>query len=268
MSPETGFLKTDGTPEAAIPVFSRFPGEVPLETALEARLVEVGAPAILGYSWLSPVVVVGYGQKISGIDLDFCRLRRMPVIRRVTGGTGVVHHRDLSLSLVLPADHRWARSIPSLYDAFLDVLLVVLNDSGAGLSRPEVRGGKRRPASPICFEDQLADTLSRDGRKAVGCAQLRRKKSVLIHAAINLNLDIDLYAAVFRVGSDRIERHLCNALQGAAPASLFHRLSEALADALGMQPRRIATPPLEEEWRRRYERARWFPLQGGGMGSQ
>ena len=53
------------------------------------------------------------------------------------------------------------------------------------------KAGSRR--SPICFEDQTSDTLLVDGKKVVGCAQTRRRQSVLIHAAVLLGLDEALY---------------------------------------------------------------------------
>lgn len=165
-------------------IYSRFPGRSPEEAAWEAQLVDEGSPAVFSYSWERPVVILGYGQAVADIDLDFCRRREIPVFRRVTGGTGVIHHRDLSLSLVLPAEHPWARGINTLYDAFLTVLESVLNESGAGVSRLKSPPSGSRRRSKICFEDQMADTLLREGKKVVGCAQLRRKNAVMIHAAI------------------------------------------------------------------------------------
>ncbi len=211
-------------------------GGLPLkDLETEARIFQRAKPAIFCYCWPSPVLVLGYAQPVSDIDLEICRARRIPVLRRSTGGTGVLHHRDLSLSLVLPADHPWAGGITILYDRFLEVLESGLGEAGAEVERRRDPPPGGRERSSICFEDQLADTLLREGRKVVGCAQLRKKSAVLIHAAISLNLDVESYAAIFRVSPGRIRRGLAEALPGADPEELAGLLSRKLAAALEME---------------------------------
>ncbi len=158
-----------------------------------------GRCSVLVTSWPGPVVVLGYAQPPDDVDLDWCRDREIPVLRRLTGGTGVIHRGDLGVALAMPANHQWAEGIVGLYERFLDVVEPALVELGSSVERIDEprKGGRVR--SPICFEDQLADTLVVDGRKAVGCSQTRRKGGVLIHAAILLGLDADLYARVFGV---------------------------------------------------------------------
>ena len=238
-------MEVQNPPEAVLETRISISGRPLEDLALEAQLFEEARPAIFCYSWPSPVLVLGYAQPVSDIDLDDCRARGIPVVRRRTGGTGVLHHRDLSLSLVLPAEHDWAGGIRTLYDHFLAALEKGLREAGAVLERRRdpPPGGKKR--SPICFEDQLADTLLRDGRKVVGCAQLRKKTAVLIHAAISLKLDVENYAAIFRVSPERIRRGLDEALPGADPEELAGHLSRELASALSMKMR--GRPPLPAE---------------------
>lgn len=223
-------------PEKGLDTWISIPGDPLSDLALEAQMLDRAQPAILCYSWPSPTLVLGYGQRVSDIDLDYCRSRSIPVLRRRTGGTGVVHHRDLSLSLVLPADHPWAGGIMALYDRFLEILERGLAEAGGQLERRKDPPPGARDRSPICFEDQLADTLLRNGKKVVGCAQLRRKRAVLIHAAISLHLDVENYASIFGVSAERIRRGLDEALPGADPMELAEPLCRNLAAALGLDP--------------------------------
>ena len=53
------------------------------------------------------------------------------------------------------------------------------------------------------------------GKKAVGCAQTRRRGAVLIHTAILLGLDAELYSNVFRVPEEEVRAGLAPAVEGA-----------------------------------------------------
>jgi len=175
------------------------------DLAREAWLLEraaEGEVSLLLTSWEGPVVVLGFGQRPEDADLEWCCSQGLPVLRRLTGGTGVVHRGDLGVGLALPQVHPWAKGIIGLYGRFLDVLEPALTAVGAEVSRlAEPRRGSR-VRSPVCFLDQLSDTLVVDGRKAVGCAQTRRRGGVLIHAAVLLGLDAGLYARIFDVPED------------------------------------------------------------------
>ncbi len=233
------------------------------DLAREAWLLEraaSGTVAIFATSWQGPVVVLGYAQAADTIDLDFCRSASIPVLRRLTGGTGVVHHGDLGVGLALPQTHPWAAGIVTLYDRFLDALEPALRSLGSAVARPVEPGHASRVRSPICFLDQLSDTLLVSGRKAVGCAQTRRRGAVLVHAAILLGLDADLYARVFRVPVDRIVAGLAPAIEGLSGRDVTDAVVRELARALGLEPRPTAVAPLEPRYLEPYASDRWAPL--------
>lgn len=232
------------------------------DLALEALLLERaadGVPRLLACSWREPVAVVGYAQDPADLDLAWCRRAGVPVLRRLTGGTGVVHRRDLGVSLVLPAHHSWGVTIRSLYGRFLDALGGALRAAGSGVERPVLETPARLGRSPICFEDQLAETLVIGGRKAVGCAQARRRTAVLVHAAVLLGLDVGLWARVFGVPEGRIRAAMAPALEGAAPLDLAGTVAAHLADALGAEAVERPAPEIPEVIARRYRDRRWAP---------
>ncbi|HHQ47954.1 MAG TPA: lipoate--protein ligase family protein, partial [Acidobacteria bacterium] len=102
--------------------------------AAEESLLEAAASGeviLLLASWPGPSVILGHGQPEGDVDLELCRREGIPVLRRITGGTGVVHDRDLAVSLALPAGHPWAGTITGLYGRFLEVLVAVLGKLGA-----------------------------------------------------------------------------------------------------------------------------------------
>jgi len=235
----------------------------PLEDlAREAWLMEraaEGRTSVFVTSWEGPVVVLGYAQRADEADLDFCRAEGMPVLRRLTGGTGVIHRGDVGVGLTLPMQHPWATGIVGLYGRFLDVLGPALRSLGSDVSRLADPARASRVRSPVCFLDQLSDTLVVDGKKVVGCAQTRRGGSVLIHAAIMLGLEAELYARVFGVAADEVRQGLAPALPGADWRQVGNAIVEKLADALGLEARRSPLEPLPERFLEPYQTPRWSP---------
>ena len=234
------------------------------DLAREAWLIERAADGEISLfltSWSGPVVVLGFGQAATDVDLEWCRSRGMPVLRRLTGGTGVVHKGDLGVGLALPQTHLWAQGIISLYDRFLNVLEPALRSVGADVSRVAEPRRASRVRSPICFLDQLADTLVVDGRKAVGCAQTRRRGAVLIHAAVLLGLDAELYSKVFGTPVEDVAVGLAPALSGGDWEVVGEAIAAHLAEALGLEIRRRKLEPVPERFLAPYETAKWAPVK-------
>jgi lipoate-protein ligase A len=235
------------------------------DLAREAWLLEraaAGEPSLLLSTWPGPVVVLGFGQPAEDVDLAWCRRRGVPVLRRLTGGTGVVHRGDLGVGLALPAAHPWAKGIVSLYGRFLEALEPALRALGSRAGRITAPRRGTRVRSPVCFLDQLADTLAVDGRKAVGCAQTRRRGAVLVHGAILLGLDAELYARVFRVPEDEVRAGLAPALTGVAPSAVGEGVAAGMARALGSAPVHWPAEPVPHRFLEPYATARWAPVPG------
>ena len=233
------------------------------DLAREAWLLERAADGEIGLlltSWQRPVVVLGYAQKAEDADLEWCRRQGIAVLRRLTGGTGVIHRGDLGIGLALPQVHPWARGIGGLYARFLEVLEPALRSAGGQVSRLAEPKHASRVRSPICFLDQLSDTLVVDGRKAVGCAQTRRRGAVLIHAAVLLGLDAELYARVFRVSEEQVRAGLAPAVPGADPRVVGLAVAEELAVALELRLEPRPLTPIPERFLEPYTTLRWAPV--------
>jgi lipoate-protein ligase A len=238
--------------------------DLAFETEMLVRAA-AGRCSALVTSWPGPVVVLGYAQPPDDVDLEWCRDQGIPVLRRLTGGTGVIHQGDLGVALAVPSDHPWAAGIVGLYDRFLDVVEPALEELGSGVERVADPRRGSHVRSPICFEDHLADTLVVDGRKAVGCSQTRKKGGVLIHAAILLGLDADLYARVFRVDGDRVRAGLTPAVTGVEWMAVGDAILHRLACELEVEVTVEARPDLPDTDLAVYLDDRWAPVRDGGI---
>jgi lipoate-protein ligase A len=238
------------------------------DLAFEAEMMEraaAGECSLLVGSWPGPVVVLGYAQNPGDVDLGWCRKQAIPVLRRLSGGTGVIHRGDLSVSLALPAGHAWAKGIVGLYDRFLAVLEPALTSVGGAVERLNEPARATRVRSPICFEDQLADTLLVDGRKVVGCSQTRRKGAVLIHAAVLLALESGTYARVFRVDEGRVAAALAPAVTGVEWRVVADAVAQEMSRGLDLGLRHSTRPVPRLEFLSVYGRERWSPVPDDGM---
>lgn len=238
------------------------------DLAFEAMMLDRAAHgrcSALVSSWEGPVVVLGYAQKPEDIDLEWCRSRGVPVLRRLSGGTGVIHRGDLGVALALPIEHPWSKGIVGLYDLFLTALEPALVSVGGRVERIEEPRRGSRVRSPICFEDQLADTLVVDGRKAVGCSQTRRRGGVLIHAAVLLGLDAGLYSQVFNVAAERVAEGLAPAVTGVDWTVVGDAVINRLADELGVTIEVKPRPDPGTEYLAPYRDVRWAPVADDGI---
>lgn len=222
-------------------VFRSLPGDPARDLAFEEEMLvraSDGVHCLFLYSWPRPALVLGHGQSEDDVDLEFCRRAGVSVVRRVTGGTGVLHHDDLAVSLALPSAHPWARGIGDLYDRFLTVIRSALEQVGVPTGRAIGPFSSRRSRSPICFEDAARETLLASGRKAVGCAQARRRRAVLVHASLLLNLNPGLYGAAFGVPAERIAASLASLPVRDRP-SLVAALVAGFSSALRLEAREV-----------------------------
>lgn len=254
MQPESGIVE----------LYQHLPGQPIDDLAFEGDLLEragSGSLSLLVYSWNEPVVVLGYGQPVEDVDLGWCSENEVPVLRRLTGGTGVVHCRDLAVSLVVPEDHHWARGIVQMYGRFLAALAAGLNRVGARVELKEDPRQAGQHRSRICFEDQLAETLLVGGRKVVGCAQARRRGGVLIHAAISLNLRPDLYAGAFRSKPKTIMEGLADAAPGVEAARVGDAVTQEIVRSLGGGPLVVGQVAPSTTMLDLYRDRRWMPVE-------
>lgn len=224
------------------------------QLALAAR----GEASLSLHAWARPTLVLGYAQEAASVDLAACARLGVPVYRRLTGGTGVLHHLALSASLALPAAHPAAASIGALYDGFVEATRAACAALGCPLDRGAGHGAPGRTRSPICFEDTLAESLLRGGRKVLGCAQARRREACLVHGTLLLGLDAGLQAEVYGVPRTRVEAAL-GALPEVDREALARAWSEALAALLGRPLAPAAPPDPSPASLSRYGTSRWSP---------
>jgi lipoate-protein ligase A len=204
-------------------------------------------PTLRVYTWSAPTLSLGYAQNVGKeVDTAACRRHRVTLVRRPTGGRAVLHDQEATYSVVMPlrlADRD--ASITEHYHRIGVALAAALRHAGLAvrLERPSVLAATPRSASPACFAAMSRYELSATGRKLVGSAQKRARRSLLQHGSIPLTLDRHRLFACLRIPAERRAQLLSEAyasmvaVNEVAPAPLdaavLHRaLRQGAADCL------------------------------------
>jgi lipoate-protein ligase A len=150
-----------------------------------ALLDEVSAgakPALRLYRWTAPTLSLGRFQPDDDVDREACERLGVDVVRRPTGGQGLLHGPDLTYAVVIPLPTGAAGTVDAVYAMVAGALI-------AGLARLGVDAAIARhdgPAGPVCFAGQQGADLRVGERKVCGSAQVRRDGAVLQHGSILL----------------------------------------------------------------------------------
>ena len=72
------------------------------EALLESVAAGRSGPVLRLYRWDPPAVSLGYGQSLQRVNLPACRELGLDVVRRLTGGRAVLHHREVTYAVIAP----------------------------------------------------------------------------------------------------------------------------------------------------------------------
>lgn len=145
------------------------------------------------YEWEAPTLSIGYFQRIHEIDLEACHTTAVSIVRRPTGGRAVLHHQDLTYSLVIPLRPPWTGlSIADSYERINSCLrrgLEVLGLAGS-IGTASGHAGPAGPApSPFCFSAIARHEILVAGKKVIGSAQRRFPAALLQQGSILMDFD-------------------------------------------------------------------------------
>ncbi len=161
-----------------------------LDEALLARARGRGECVMRVYAWAAATLSLGRNQRaVSVFDRRVAERGHVSLVRRLTGGRAVLHHREVTYSVTGPAAS--GDTLRASYAAINQILLVALQRLGvaATLARPSRVGRFPSPASAPCFELPASGEIVLGTRKLVGSAQLRENGAFLQHGSILIDDD-------------------------------------------------------------------------------
>ncbi|MDY6876116.1 MAG: biotin/lipoate A/B protein ligase family protein [Chloroflexota bacterium] len=192
------------------------------------RMVATGQvpPTLRFYAWEPACLSLGRAQPLADVNLEALRAAGYDLVRRPTGGRGILHVDELTYSVVAPqVEPRVAGGIVESYRRLSAGLMHGLEHLGikgiaadrrtplppagrAEESKPppfagEAGGGK----SPVCFQVPSDYEITAMGRKLAGSAQMRARSAVLQHGVLPLYGDITRICPLLTACPDPVRMH-------------------------------------------------------------
>lgn len=169
-------------------------------------------PVIRFYTWNPATLSIGYFQRLQKeIDIDKVKEKRYGLVRRQTGGRGVLHDKELTYSVIVPESHpNMPSTVTGAYKIISQGLLEGFKNLGfetyfAIPRSKEERDKLKQPRSSVCFDAPSWYELVVEGRKIAGSAQTRQKGVILQHGSILQDIDIDDLFDMFKFKNERLK---------------------------------------------------------------
>ena len=182
-------------------------------------------PVVRFYTWNPSTLSVGYFQRLKKeIDIDKVKEKGFGLVRRQTGGRGVLHDKELTYSVIVPESHpNMPSTITEAYRVISEGLLEGFKllgfDAYFAIPRSkEEREKLKQPRSAVCFDAPSWYELVVEGRKIAGSAQTRQKGVILQHGSLLQDVDVDELFDMFIFKNDRLKEKMKKAFVDKAVA--------------------------------------------------
>ncbi|MCJ0930291.1 lipoate--protein ligase family protein [Virgibacillus halodenitrificans] len=163
-------------------------------------------PTIRFYGWSTPSLSLGHFQKVErSIHLQAIKKHQCQLVRRLTGGSAVLHDNELTYSVVVTENHpAIPKSVRDAYYVLSKGVLAGYQELGiqADYAVPDKTATKDRTA--VCFEKTAYYELVVDGKKISGNAQTRKQGVLLQHGSIPLEINDHMLFDLFVFPNEEI----------------------------------------------------------------
>jgi lipoate-protein ligase A len=164
--------------------------------------VQKGAfpPTLRIYGWDRPSVSLGSFQKTSDINYRFCKDNDIPVVRRPTGGRGILHGDELTYSFSSSNEGFFSGGLLDSYRRLSAAFVSALRMLGLDVAmKGEREPGRTLNRTALCFKSTSYGEISFQARKLIGSAQKRSKDGLLQQGSLPFAVDEERTKQVFNL---------------------------------------------------------------------
>lgn len=149
------------------------------------------------YRWERPTVSLGYTQDIRKVvDVRCCEGQGIDIVRRMTGGKLVLHHKEVTYSLCSSDSETFPSTLADSYRLISEALMHGLEKMGL---KPYLADSPPRSyvkGNLPCFSYPARNEIEVDGKKIIGSAQKRAGSKFIQHGSIPLEEDETLLESI------------------------------------------------------------------------
>lgn len=156
------------------------------------------------YGWSQKALTLGEFQKLEEVNYELCRKKGIPIIRRPTGGKGILHYDDLTYSFSSRKEDKFKGNLFKNFELLSKIFANAFTSTGIDV---EIKKEKRNiNRSPLCFAlSSFGEICFRDA-KIIGSAQKRWIDGFLQQGTIPLTVNRDLLSKVFICNPQEAEK--------------------------------------------------------------
>lgn len=172
-----------------------------LDRAIQLCREQGSAPPTLRlYRWARPTVSLGRFQSLQTIDAQYCAFHGIDVVRRSTGGRGVLHDDEVTYSVVAGLEDGVPRGVAASYRHLCSALVQAYRT--LGVDAELTRRDRAHAGTGACYLHTTQADLSVADAKLSGSAQVWHGSTVLQHGSFVMSRDADREARVFRLDTE------------------------------------------------------------------
>jgi lipoate-protein ligase A len=192
-------------------------------------------PALRLYGWAPEAVSLGNSQTADDVDLAAVRELGLDLIKRATGGGGILHNaREVTYAVIVPLGHPGLpRDLPGSFAYLGQGVVTALRRLGLPAELESVPDLTREA---LCYVRKQGTNVMVRGKKISGGAQRRSRSAVLQHGTVIVDRDELRLARVFRADPElvraRVTSLTCEGL-AVERAALVEALIAGFTDSLG-----------------------------------
>ena len=153
------------------------------------------------YRWENPTVSIGRSQTAEKVvNLDFCRQNGIEIVRRITGGKLVLHHKEVTYSVCSSDTEIFSLKLMDSYKLISEALNWGLQRMGIESHLAKETPSDYARGTMPCFAQPARDEIEMNGKKIIGSAQKRTGKKFIQHGSIPLEKQAEQLISVCRSG--------------------------------------------------------------------
>jgi lipoate-protein ligase A len=160
------------------------------------------------YRWQRPTVSLGYSQNIRRVvDLKYCEEQGVDIVRRMTGGKLVLHHKEVTYSVCSSDGETFTSKLVDSYRLISEALMRGLRRMGLKPCLADAPPDSYLRGNLPCFSYPARNEVEVNGKKIIGSAQKRAGSRFIQHGSIPLEEDEGgLNAVSFLKGEESLLR--------------------------------------------------------------
>jgi lipoate-protein ligase A len=188
-------------------------------------------PTLRIYTWDRPSLSIGRFQKSSDVNIDYCKKKGYPVVRRPTGGRAILHDLELTYSFSSRFDSLTFRgNLLEDYSVISAALAGTLKLLGldATVSYSRQRGSHIK--NPACFGTVSYGEVTVGKRKIVGSAQKRYSDGFLQQGSVLIGFSRDDLSGIMDCEGGEETLHI-GSIRDYIPEAGYPELKKAFREA-------------------------------------